>query len=162
MGPLANITQEGFAPAAFHSYPSTLEIDGYVCDYGSGFYGYAVNSTAYIYNHSEFGWLAFSGNIVEEGDWINTEITTAGKNRVFIAPESLKIETVSGQIQHLAYNPKTREVRVDFEGDLLFSVILTNNRSIKFEGINLNKERGYYKIKSGKKNQFQFIILGTI
>lgn len=37
MGALANVTQEGFGPAAFHSYPSTLEIDGITGDYGSGF-----------------------------------------------------------------------------------------------------------------------------
>src|SRR5690606_33791835 len=41
MGALANVTQDGFAPGAFHSYPSTLANDGISGDYGSGFYGYA-------------------------------------------------------------------------------------------------------------------------
>src|SRR5690606_40401303 len=67
LGGIANITQDGFAPAAFHSFPSTLEIDYLSGDYGSGFFGYAVNSAAYLTYSSTFGWLAFGGNITKEG-----------------------------------------------------------------------------------------------
>src|SRR5690606_31395101 len=56
MGALANVTEDGFGPAAFHSYPSTLANDGITGDYGCGFYGYAVNSGTYIHRHPEFGW----------------------------------------------------------------------------------------------------------
>lgn len=63
LGALANVTEDGFGPAAFHSYPSTLANDGISGDYGTGFYGYAVNAGTYIFNHPEFGWLAFSGNL---------------------------------------------------------------------------------------------------
>ena len=150
MGPLANITEDGFGPAAFHSYPSTLEIDGYAGDYGSGFYGYAVNATTYIYQHPDFGWIAFSGNIKEEGEWVRTEITTAGKNRLFIAPLSLGLETVSGQIKQVDYNPGTEEIILHLEGRILLDLTFPDNLKINLPtGISKN-ERGYYVISSTK------------
>jgi hypothetical protein len=160
MGPLANITQEGFAPAAFHSYPSTLDIDGYTCDYGSGFYGYAVNSSTYVYNHPEFGWLAFSGNLTQNGDLISTELTTAGKNRVFIAPEALKIETKSGQINRVDYNPQTGEVNVIFEGNVQLDINATDKQITFLSGEYAKNERGYYEINpvKGVKSKLRFKI----
>ncbi|MCD8540762.1 MAG: DUF5695 domain-containing protein, partial [Leadbetterella sp.] len=115
MGALANVTQEGFGPAAFHSYPSTLEIDGITGDYGSGFYGYAVNSGTYITVHPEFGPVAFSGNLTQSGDWLNTEITSAGKSGIYLAPEKLWITLDAGRVSALKYNRKTREVQVVLE-----------------------------------------------
>ncbi len=154
MGALANVTQDGFGPAAFHSYPSTLAIDGYVGDYGSGFYGYTVNSSTYIVKHPEFGWLAFSGNLKQDNDRIRTEITTAGKNRVFLSPESLAITTVSGQIKEVDYNPKTGEVNVEFIGDAFVEISALNDKNAVLPA-NLTKDsRGYYEVKAkkGKKN----------
>ncbi len=112
MGALANITQDGFGSAAFHSYPSTLAIDGYAGDYGCGFYGYAVNSGTYITKHPEFGWLAFSGILAQRGDWVTTKITTAAQSRVFIAPIGLWITMDAGLIDEVVYNEKTAEVRI--------------------------------------------------
>jgi hypothetical protein len=54
MGALANITREGFAPAAFHSYPSTLRIDGISGDYGPGFFGYAMHTGTYVVDDPDF------------------------------------------------------------------------------------------------------------
>lgn len=115
MGALANITQEGFGPAAFHSYPSTLEIDGITGDYGSGFYGYAVNSGTYITVHPEFGPVAFSGNLSQSGDWLNTQITSAGKSRVYLAQRRLWVTLDAGKVSALNYNRKTGEVQVMLE-----------------------------------------------
>lgn len=156
MGPLANITRDGFGPAAFHSYPSTLDIDGYAGDYGSGFYGYAVNSSSYIYHHPEFGWVAFSGNLTQEGDWIKTEITTAGKNSVFIAPESLEINAVSGKIRQVDYNPLTDEMVIEFSGDAQFELHLPEDKKILSEKSLQKNKRGYYEIKKGKKERSIF------
>lgn len=150
MGPLANITEDGFGPAAFHSFPSTLQIDGYAGDYGSGFYGYAVNAATFIFHHCEFGWTAFSGNIAEEGEWLRTEITTAGKNRLFIAPASLNIETVTGRMKQVDYNPHTGEVILTLEGETLLDITLPDaKRMILPPGITKN-ERGYYKVRPSK------------
>lgn len=154
MGPLANITEEGFAPAAFHSYPSTLEIDGYTCDYGSGFYGYAVNSSTYIYHHSEFDWVAFSGNISKEGEWVYTEVTTAGKNRVFLAPESLKLKTISGKIKEVGYNPTTREVLVVLEGDSLLDIEIPEQVNVELPLNIKTDERGYHVIRPAKGKEY--------
>lgn len=112
MGALANITEDGFGPAAFHSYPSTLAIDGYAGDYGCGFYGYAVNSGTYIVKHPEFGWLAFSGLVAQHEDWVTVNVTTASQSRVFIAPISLWITADAGRVDEVAYNETTGEVRV--------------------------------------------------
>ena len=118
MGTLANITADGFGPAAFHSYPSTLAIDGYAGDYGCGFYGYAVNSGTYITKHPEFGWLAFSGALTEKRGWITTKVTTASQSRVFIAPIGLWITLDAGRIDTVAYHERTGEVRITIaEGD---------------------------------------------
>ncbi len=112
MGALANITEDGFGPAAFHSYPSTLAIDGYAGDYGSGFYGYAVNSGTYIAKHPEFGWLAFSGILSQEDEWVTTQVTSASQSRVFIAPIGLWICLEAGKLEAIAYHEKTGEVRI--------------------------------------------------
>lgn len=158
MGPLANITEEGFAPAAFHSYPSTLEIDGYACDYGSGFYGYAVNSSTYIYHHPEFDWVAFSGNISKEGEWVYTEVTTAGKNKIFLAPESLKLKTISGKIKKVGYNPTTREVMVVLEGNSLLDIEIPEHVNVELPLNIKTDERGYHVIEPTKGKEYSLSI----
>lgn len=110
MGALANVTQEGFGPGAFHSYPSTLANDGITGDYGTGFYGYAVNSGTYIIEHPEFGWLAFSGNLKESKKTIDVAITTASKGRIFLAKENLWATTDAGEIDSLVYKKNDRSV----------------------------------------------------
>jgi hypothetical protein len=112
LGGISNITEDGFAPAAFHSYPQTLEIDGISGDYGSGFFGYAINSRAYLVNDKTFGWLGFGGNVSSKGDWVELEVTTAGKNAVFINQADLLIETDAGEIQKVSFNQKNGEVKV--------------------------------------------------
>ncbi len=146
MGPLANITEDGFAPAAFHSYPSTLDIDGYAGDYGSGFYGYAVNASTYVYHHPEFGWIAFSGNLREEGEWIRTEITTAAKNRVYVAPASLGLETVSGKIKQVDYHPDCGLLILLLEGKTLLDLSFPDDQMIDLPAGIVKNERGYYEI----------------
>jgi hypothetical protein len=115
MGSISNITQDGFAPCAFHSFPSTLVNDGISGDYGSGFYGYAVNTSTYLTHHDEFGWLSFGGNLTREGKWIKSDITTAAKNRVFIAPVGLWLTLDAGRFRSVSYNTGTGDVKMEFE-----------------------------------------------
>ena len=110
LGGISNITEEGFAPAAFHSYPSTLKNDGLSGDYGSGFFGYAVNTSTYILNHDEFGWLSFGGNVEKAGNLIKVKLTTAAKSAVYIAPIGLWITLDAGKITEVTYNIKTKQV----------------------------------------------------
>ncbi|KLT65342.1 DUF5695 domain-containing protein [Pedobacter sp. BMA] len=110
LGAISNITQEGFAPAAFHAYPSTLENDGISGDYGSGFFGYAVNTATYLINHDEFGWLSFGGNIIQKDNDISVVLTTSAKSAVFIAPVGLWITSDAGTIEMATYNAVTKTV----------------------------------------------------
>src|SRR5690606_36601764 len=106
LGGISNITQDGFRPAAFHSFPSTLEIDGISGDYGSGFFGYAVNSSSYLVKDGEMGWLAFGGNLTQKGDLVEMDLTTASRSRLYIAPRKLWITLDAGSMARVSYDSK--------------------------------------------------------
>jgi hypothetical protein len=112
LGSISNITQDGFAPAAFHAYPSTLKNDGITGDYGSGFFGYAINTSSYVLKHNEFGWLAFGGNLTATGNTIQVKLTTAAKSSVYLAPAGLWITLDAGKIESLTYNTTTGAVNL--------------------------------------------------
>jgi hypothetical protein len=115
LGTLSNITEEGFAPCAFHSFPTELKNDGISGDYGSGYFGYAINTATYITNDAEFGWLAFGGNLSGKGNWINVELTTAAKSRIYLATVGLWLTLDAGEFKTVSFNPKSKEVRVELE-----------------------------------------------
>lgn len=114
LGTLSNITEDGFGPAAFHSFPSTLKIDGLSGDYGPGFFGYAVNTGTYICQDQDLGWLAFGGNLKERGDEIVVDLTTAAKNRIYFAPEKLWLTLDAGAFEKIVFNKKTGEFELTF------------------------------------------------
>lgn len=145
MGALANVTEDGFGPAAFHSYPSTLANDGISGDYGTGFYGYVVNSGTYIIEHPEFGWLAFSGNLKADKQNVIVDIKTASKARVFLAKENLWITSDAGEIETLTYHQKDKSVVLSLH---------TDTRSfVKHTLLNINPESGY-EIPGVEQDQF--------
>ncbi len=115
MGTISNITQDGFAPCAFHSFPSTLKNDGISGDYGPGFYGYAVNSSTIVTNDDEFGWLAFGGNVEKSGNDIKVNITTAAKARVFIAPLKLWMTLDAGKLKSISFNLENQKIEMELE-----------------------------------------------
>jgi hypothetical protein len=112
MGAIANITEDGFGPSAFHSFPSTLRIDGLSGDYGPNFFGYAINSATYITYNNNLGWLAFGGNITRRGNWIDIKITNGAKSRVYIAPLGLWLTLTAGTFNSVSYNVKSGDVSV--------------------------------------------------
>lgn len=115
LGSVSNITEDGFGPAAFHSYPSTLAIDGLSGDYGSNFFGYAVNSGTYITHDPALGWLSFGGNLTKNGNRIDVTITTAGKSRVFIAPLQLWLTLDAGRFHAVSFDPETGKLWLQLE-----------------------------------------------
>ncbi|WP_297094591.1 DUF5695 domain-containing protein [uncultured Draconibacterium sp.] len=115
MGSISNITEDGFAPAAFHSFPSTLKNDPISGDYGSGYYGYAVNTSTYLMHNDEFGWLAFGGNITENDDVVRVDLTTAAKSGVYVAPLKMWVTLDAGKFKAFTYNPSTGKVVVELE-----------------------------------------------
>ena len=61
LGALSNIDQEGFASAAFHSFPATLK-GSLQRRLWSKLLGHAFNIATYVINHPEFGWQTSGGN----------------------------------------------------------------------------------------------------
>ncbi|MEH6408809.1 MAG: DUF5695 domain-containing protein, partial [Leeuwenhoekiella sp.] len=145
LGAISNITEDGFGPSAFHSFPSTLRIDYLSGDYGSGFFGYAVNSATYITKNEDLGWLAFGANLKEQKDWISVELTTAAKNKIYLTPEKLWITLDAGTFKTVTYNEKTHEVKLILNPKDEFTVYaylrINNDKKLPFA-----KERGAYKI----------------
>ncbi|MGN7514552.1 MAG: DUF5695 domain-containing protein [Allomuricauda sp.] len=150
LGGISNITQDGFGPAAFHSYPSTLKIDGISGDYGSGFYGYVVNSSSYLVNDEDMGWLAFGGNLSNKGNMVEMELTTAAKSKVFIAPKKLWLTLDAGKFEKVMYNKQTEEVTLTLGGKTPH----TPYAYLRIDGeveLPYKKVRGTYQIELGKK-----------
>ena len=115
MGALANITEEGFPPAAFHAWPSTLRIDYITGDYGPGFFGYAVNSSSYLAKDPEFGWVTFGGNLKEDKNQVTIIPTSAAKSRIYVAPAALWLTLDAGRFESVSYNEKNGAVTVRLE-----------------------------------------------
>ena len=151
LGTLSNITEDGFGPAAFHSFPSTMKIDGLSGDFGSGFFGYAVNNGTYIVNDGELGWLAFGGNLMETADAIIVELTTAAKNGIYFAPEKLWITMDAGKVEKLVYNKKTDKIEITLGpgNEFTSKAYVRVNKEL---GLPLPKIRGAYTIDLDSKN----------
>jgi len=101
MGAIANVTQDGFGPSGFHAYPSTLRIDGYSGDYGSGFLGHAVNTGTYVTQHPELGWLAFGGELAVDGSGVRVRPLDSARSRIFLASEGLWLTLDAGTFQEV-------------------------------------------------------------
>ncbi|HEX3187777.1 MAG TPA: DUF5695 domain-containing protein [Pyrinomonadaceae bacterium] len=112
MGALSNIDEEGFASAAFHSFPATLKWDPYSGDYGPNFFGHAFNVATYVVNHPEFGWQSFGGNLSVKGNWVNVQPLDSFRQRVYIAPLGLWLTLDAGTFEQIAINTKSNVVRV--------------------------------------------------
>jgi len=112
MGGLSNIDQEGFASAAFHSFPQNMRWDTYSGDYGPNFFGVATNAATYLIRHEDFGWQAFGGIVRVDGDWIKLKPLDAFRRRVFVAPLGLWLELDAGTFDSVEIQSQTHVVRV--------------------------------------------------
>ena len=109
---MTNIDQEGFASAAFHTYPDTLKWDGYSGDYGMNFFVHAMNAATYVVNMPDFGWQAFGGNVRVEGDWVRVTPLDSMRRRVYIAPFGLWLTLDAGTFASVEINKKLRVVKI--------------------------------------------------
>ena len=127
VAPLANIDQDGFAAAAFHSAPWLMKWDAYSGDYGPNFFGHALDTATYVVHHPEFGWLAFGGNVVAAtpsspsarvGDGgvaattVEIQPLDSFRHRVYLAPLGLWLTLEAGTFDRVEMNTKTHAVRV--------------------------------------------------
>ncbi|MEE3243049.1 MAG: DUF5695 domain-containing protein [Bacteroidota bacterium] len=145
LGAVSNITEDGFGAAAFHSWPSTLEIDYLSGDYGSNFYGYAINSSAYLVEDAELGYLAFGGNLTEEKNSVTMQLTTAAKNAVFVQPLALWITLDAGAVQQVSFDKKTKEVQLSLAPKTEITPFAYVNLPEEYP-LDYEKVRGAYKI----------------
>lgn len=112
MGALTDIDQEGFASAAFHSFPDMLKFDPLSGDYGPNFFGHALGTGTYVVQHPEFGWLAFGGNIEAAENEVRVTPLDSFRTRIYQAPTDTWLTLGAGKFTSLAFNPKTGTVRV--------------------------------------------------
>ncbi len=99
MGTLTNIAVDGFAAAAFHSFPDTLRHDPISGDYAQNFFGHAVCTAAYLVDHPEFGWLAFGGNVYADERIVKLIPLDSFRNRVYLAPLGLWLTLDAGKFE---------------------------------------------------------------
>jgi hypothetical protein len=129
MGALTDIDQEGFASAAFHSFPDMLKADPLSGDYGPNFFGHAWNTATYVVNHPDFGWLAFGGNLSQTGDLVKITPLDSARSRIYIAPFGLWLTLDAGNFESVEIDAKTRKVRVG----LAASTQLTTQAHLRME-----------------------------
>jgi hypothetical protein len=155
MGALTNIDQEGFASAAFHSFPDTLKFDPYSGDCGPNFFGHAINTATYIVHDREFGWLAFGGNLKIEGGTILVNPLDSFRTRVYVASSGLWLTLYAGRFSSESVNPKTGAVRLGLDAATKFNpkARLRVEQPAKLDGIGtyhpvakLESERGAYVV----------------
>jgi len=121
MGAIADIDQEGFLSAAFHSFPDTLKFDPYSGDNGPNFFGHAFNTATYIVNDPEFGWLAFGGNVKVAGGKVKITPLDSFRTRVYVASVGLWLTLDAGKFASIEVNPMTGVVRVGFDSATKFT-----------------------------------------
>ncbi|MBI1332025.1 MAG: hypothetical protein GC165_04005 [Armatimonadetes bacterium] len=117
MGSLSNISKEGCASVAFHSFPSTLKWDAYTGDYGPNFLGHSLNAATYLIDHPDFGWQAFGGNVSVAGSKVSILPLDCYRRQFYIAPAGLWLTLDAGSFVSVEYDTKTRAVRVAVSGD---------------------------------------------
>jgi len=115
MGALTGIDQQGFASAAFHSYPDMMKFDPYSGDYGPNFFGHAWATGTYVAEDPEFGWLAFGGNMNITEKTIGVEPLDSFRQRVFWAPLGVWLTLDSGRFQQLSFDKQSGQLEVRLE-----------------------------------------------
>ncbi len=123
MGALTDVDQEGFASAAFHSFPDMLKFDPYTADNGPNFFGHAVNTGTYVVQHPDFGWLAFGGNLQTANGKVRVTPLDSFRSRVYIAPLGLWLTLDSGEFQKLEIDPAAHTVKVDLAPATQFTTV---------------------------------------
>jgi hypothetical protein len=112
MGAISGIDEQGFASAAFHSYPDRMKFDPYSGDYGPNFLGHAWSVGTYLVRDAEFGWLAFGGNVEVTGEIVSVAPRDSQRQRVYLAPLGLWMTLDSGKFERVTVDPATKTVEI--------------------------------------------------
>ncbi len=112
MGAISGIDRDGFASAAFHSYPDMMKFDPYSGDYGPNFFGHAWTTATYLARDPEFGWLVFGGNLDFAGQKVIVRPRDSFRQRVYLAPLGLWLTLDAGQFERIALDQVTNTVEI--------------------------------------------------
>lgn len=102
-GPLSNIDHDGFASAAFHTWPDTMAWDGYSGDYGCNFLGLALGSGVYVVDDAALGLVAFGGIVSGSSSSWTVEPRDAVRRKVFIAQLGFKFTVDAAAIESVTH-----------------------------------------------------------
>jgi hypothetical protein len=153
MGAISGIDQDGFASAAFHSYPDKMSFDPYTGDYGPNFFGHAWTTGTYLANDPEFGWLAFGGNVSMQGKTVSVEPRDSFRQRVYLAPLGVWLTLDSGQFERVTLDEAkgTVELRLAPADAYTLAARLRIEQTAHIDGVGaivplekLTMERGAY------------------
>ncbi|APA14501.1 hypothetical protein SS1G_06426 [Sclerotinia sclerotiorum 1980 UF-70] len=111
-GPLSNIDSEGFASAAFHTWPDTMAWDAYSGDYGPNFVGLALGSGTYVVDDTTLGLIAFGGALTGSSTSWAVAPKDAVRRKVFIAQLGFKFEIDAGAIASVTYTNGTVKLTI--------------------------------------------------
>jgi hypothetical protein len=159
MGALSNIDQEGFASAAFHSYPDRMAFDPYSGDYGPNFFGHVWGAGSYMVHDPEFGWIALGGNLKQQGQQVVLEPRDSLRQRVYIAPLGLWLTLDAGRFAAVHYSTQTHQVTLRLEAADAYTprALLRIEQTAKVAGVGviapehtLEVERGAGIVPLGK------------
>lgn len=148
MGELSDIHRSGFGSAAFHAFPDMLAGDPYSGDYGSGFWGFAVNTATYVVHDPSLGWLCFGGNLQSRGDEIRVTPLDAARSRLYLAPLGLWITLDAGRIREVTFDARTRIVRLALDPSTAITpdARLRLRQPARIAGLGSYRPAGSYKL----------------
>jgi hypothetical protein len=169
MGELSNIDEQGFASAAFHSFPDKLAFDAYSGDYGSGFWGHAANTATYVVNDPMLGWLSFGGNVASRDGEVEVVPLDSFRTRLYLAPIGLWLTLDAGKFKAAAFNPESGVLRItlDKRDEFTPEALLRIEQPARIAGVpnyglagNFGQERGAYIVPLTKENTE--VIIGAV
>jgi len=154
MGSLTNIDEEGFASAAFHSFPDAMKWDAINGDYGMSFFGHAVTAASYLVEHPVFGWTGFGGIVKTSGSRVTFAPKDSARRRVFIAPAGLWVTLDAGRIASVAYDKATGKVSLTLEAadaqtPVAYVNLETTVKGAKTYALKAEKALGAYAVSLG-------------
>ncbi len=150
-GVLTDIDQEGFLSPAFHGFPDFLRFDPVSGDNGPNLFGHAWNTATYVVKHPEFGWLAFGGNIICDGQTVKITPRDSSRTRIYIASYGLWLTLDAGTFQNIDMNPKTSSIRVGLSAENQFTrdAHLHIEQPAKVNGVGTFRPRSQFKLERG-------------
>jgi hypothetical protein len=104
-----------------------------------------------VIHHSEFGWLAFGGNIEVDGECVNVLPLDSFRKRVFIAPLGLWLTLDAGNFDAVRINTARKSVDLGFSSVTPFiqAARLRIEQTVKVDELSEYKPEGISEMERG-------------